>query len=412
MLKISKIKYCGEDRIKIDFSYDYRIKEDIKSLKTARFSGTLRAWHIEYSKEEYQALKSLGYKIKLAEFSKSNEEKDNNINSYKKNKKVIKKENQSKEIRLGNNGLTIEIHNSRFYIKTGYNQHRIDIIKTLRSVWWNNKTKIWIAKATIGNLNILQKEFEYWNDFGKIYQIVALIDDPMIMEIYRTPDNIKKVWIKIRGYKINTDFLNRITGKYYDKRFNRWAIPNKPELINKILDYYKSKGVKVINRLPKESKNFYENNKISHRILQKRLIAKYDTKHVNLVTEISDVMIAQRYSWKTINAYIPNIVKFSKYVGNPDIKDIEVSLVNKYIAQVSKEKSSGSTINLVINSIKFYYTKVVYKPEFEIEKIKRPRKQRNLPGILSVGEIERILKALNNLKHIHLTNFAIALPLT
>ncbi len=64
MLTISKILKNGKSRIKITFDYDEDIKDKIKKIPSAKFSKSLRAWHIEYSKEAFSQLKSLGIEIK------------------------------------------------------------------------------------------------------------------------------------------------------------------------------------------------------------------------------------------------------------------------------------------------------------------------------------------------------------
>lgn len=56
-----------------------------------------------------------------------------------------------------------------------------------------------------------------------------------------------------------------------------------------------------------------------------------------------------------------------------------------------------STLNQAINALKFYYGTML-KKKFLYE-IKRPRKDRKLPVVLSKEEIAKILSAVDNLKH-------------
>ena len=80
--------------------------------------------------------------------------------------------------------MNIELHNKNFYIKTRYNSRIIEILKSLNRAWWSDKYKIWIAKADIENLECLQKNFNYWQEqeYKNIYDLVALIDDPLKLE--------------------------------------------------------------------------------------------------------------------------------------------------------------------------------------------------------------------------------------
>ncbi len=79
-------------------------------------------------------------------------------------------------------------------------------------------------------------------------------------------------------------------------------------------------------------------------------------------------------------------------MSNADIKDYLYQLVN------DKEVST-STLNTAtaINALKFYYGEVL-KRRFVYE-IKRPKKDKKLPVVLSQEEVFQILSSVNNRKH-------------
>ena len=56
-------------------------------------------------------------------------------------------------------------------------------------------------------------------------------------------------------------------------------------------------------------------------------------------------------------------------------------------------------IHGAVNAIKYYYEKVVFALNFEFTQIKRPKKRHRLPTILSIGEVDRIIRSSKNLKH-------------
>ena len=410
MLTISKFLKEGKPRIKIVFDYDEGINDRIKKIPSAKFSKSLKAWHIEYSKKAFNQLKSLGIEIKYINDSGTigfiRPTNDNTGIDLKKSNSVLSKNDDSKnaDIDIAKKNLNIEIHDKNFYIKVRYNSRTIEILKSMNGAWWNGKFKIWIAKADIENLSTLQKNFSYWQEeeYEKIYNFVALLDDPLKLELYRTPDNIKKIWVKIRGYRADIDFMKHLPERFYDKRFKRWKIPNDHKVIKRIIDHYKQKGAKIINRLPEKNVSIYNKKDYSYKQKQDILIGRYLGKYKGLVKELSDILIGQRYSWSTITSYTSSLVGLAEYIGKTELESAEVMEINKYLAEVASTKISNSKLNIIISAIKFYYTKVIFRPDFEIEKIKRPRKGRNLPNILSKGEIEMILGALTNLKHISL----------
>jgi site-specific recombinase XerD len=77
-------------------------------------------------------------------------------------------------------------------------------------------------------------------------------------------------------------------------------------------------------------------------------------------------------------------------ISNKDIRDYLF-----YLAY--KKKVSASTLNGAISALKFYYGAVLHKSF--IYSIKRPKKDKTLPSILSTEEIKNLFSAVANLKH-------------
>jgi len=59
MIQTSKIKYRGEDRLKLVFAYNDFIINKIKHIEGAVWSQTLRAWHIPFTAEALGEFKKL-----------------------------------------------------------------------------------------------------------------------------------------------------------------------------------------------------------------------------------------------------------------------------------------------------------------------------------------------------------------
>jgi len=108
-------------------------------------------------------------------------------------------------------------------------------------------------------------------------------------------------------------------------------------------------------------------------------------------------LVVRKYSPKTIKSYIHYNKDFLGYVRkkpneitNEDVKD--------YLFYLVEEKEvSASTLNTVINALKFYYGEVL-KRGFVYE-LKRPKKDKKLPVVLSQEEISKILSSITNIKH-------------
>ena len=54
-----KILHKGEQRIKVNFPYNYRTVMLIKKIPGAKWSKTMKAWHIPFEKKEFNLLKTL-----------------------------------------------------------------------------------------------------------------------------------------------------------------------------------------------------------------------------------------------------------------------------------------------------------------------------------------------------------------
>lgn len=55
-MKASKIELSGENRIKIEFPYNQEIASLLKQIPDAKWSHTMKAWHIPYSKVAFSQL--------------------------------------------------------------------------------------------------------------------------------------------------------------------------------------------------------------------------------------------------------------------------------------------------------------------------------------------------------------------
>ncbi|MDO8721167.1 MAG: hypothetical protein Q7J31_02945, partial [Syntrophales bacterium] len=78
----------------------------------------------------------------------------------------------------------------------------------------------------------------------------------------------------------------------------------------------------------------------------------------------------------------------------PYISEIDIKNYLLYI--VEEKQSAASTLNQAINALKFYYGSSTRK---FIYAIKRPRKERILPAVLSKGEVASIISSVENVKY-------------
>jgi len=100
----------------------------------------------------------------------------------------------------------------------------------------------------------------------------------------------------------------------------------------------------------------------------------------------------------TIDIYSKLILNFLKWSGK-DIYHISGEKINEYIRlKVITDEYSDSWQNQFINAIKKFYELILSKkiaPKF----VKRPKKRKQLPVVLSVSEVKAMLDSIENIKH-------------
>ena len=133
-----------------------------------------------------------------------------------------------------------------------------------------------------------------------------------------------------------------------------------------------------------------------------RLLSVFDGEKLDVdpsvwLDGLEKELAARKYSPNTIEAYIHYNEEFLKFSGkNPH--EVENDDVKDYLFHLVEEKEvSTSTLNTAINALKFYYGEVL-KRRFAYE-IKRPKKDKKLPVVLSQEEVSRILSSVTNIKH-------------
>jgi site-specific recombinase XerD len=108
-------------------------------------------------------------------------------------------------------------------------------------------------------------------------------------------------------------------------------------------------------------------------------------------------LVTRKYSYKTVKGYLYFNRDFLKFSGKA-ASEINDGDIKDYLLYLAEEKESATaTINQAINALKFYYGTML-KKKFVYE-VRRPRKDKKLPTVLSQEEVAKILGAVENLKH-------------
>ncbi len=115
--------------------------------------------------------------------------------------------------------------------------------------------------------------------------------------------------------------------------------------------------------------------------------------------EFVKTLTLKNYSKNTIRTYRTMLQEFLQHYSHLDRDKITEEQIREYLLYlIEKRKISVSYQNQSINAIKFYYEQVLGRP-VRTYYVQRPKKEWNLPNVLSEKEVELILNNTENIKH-------------
>ena len=106
----------------------------------------------------------------------------------------------------------------------------------------------------------------------------------------------------------------------------------------------------------------------------------------------------RNYSENSVKTYC-ELMSFLEISLSKNLVDITVEDLKNYLhVALVKHQRSTSYINQNISAYKLFVQDVM-KQEWEGVKIKRPRREKKLPVVLSISEVEKMIASTRNMKH-------------
>ena len=178
-----------------------------------------------------------------------------------------------------------------------------------------------------------------------------------------------------------------------DHRWNpkekHWSFPGSNGTLGKILKVFEGEKIHLDPALQSQASNVV--------IARHPELVEGSKQSQGAFEDLRRELLSRKYSYKTVKGYLyynRDFIQFSKKlpaeVNDNDIKD--------YLLYLAEERQSATaTLNQAINALKFYYGSML-KQKFVYE-VKRPRKDKKLPVVLSQEDVAKILSSVDNLKH-------------
>lgn len=123
-------------------------------------------------------------------------------------------------------------------------------------------------------------------------------------------------------------------------------------------------------------------------------------KNVNsqFIERLIHEMQFRNYSPRSILSYSGLLSKIENLYDQP-LDKITVQQFKDYLHQrITADEISTTMVNQYISAFKILQVDVLHR-EWEQLKIKRPRREKKLPVVLSIEEVERLINATQNIKH-------------
>ena len=387
-MKITKVDHRGAERIKLTFPFDTLIINKVKQISDAKWSVTMNAWHIPYTKEAYGQLLGLFPDV---EYSRK-AEPDIKIETSASTETAVA--SLIEVVEEDRNEVSIDVVGRNIFLKMPKNDVDIHFIKSLKYSKWDKSRFCWVIPNYTSNLRVMQ---EYFGD-----RLIRITDHQSQKHIapsdISTPVDEHDIVITKTTtgtlhiqFHYNTNIIHSIKklplARWHESQ-KYWSLPNTEPIIRQLenLALMHHLTVGVIDKSVSDQQ-------------KPRAYSRFDTVFVPCPQRMVTRLIELRYSPKTIKTYCTMFEEFANYYSDRQIDDITHEQILAFMYYLVKDrKVSISYQNQSINAIKFYYERVL-GGEKTFYTIERPRSEKTLPTVLSTDEVKRILQQVDNLKH-------------
>lgn len=379
-IKVSKEIHKGEARIVVYFDYDKELIAKIKNIADAKWSQSLKAWHVPHDKHILEKLIVLFDNEKIS------------LSAELEN--LIKKELPEKKNSNKAQAVKIDVINRKIRIYLPKNEDDIKFIRGIRYSRWHKGDFCWEVPDYPGNLDLIKDYFA-----GRINSL-NLYEAMEVKAVKTSMQSIQRdevLFLKTRSGRVKIlAFFNKaliqaikeIPYHRWDAKNKWWTIPYSEVIMERIKAACEAHQLKVI--VEEEPKTGVAAKKISPFDVPnyRKVPESYIQKHIEL-----------RNSPHTIKNYVSAFEEFINYFPQMEIEQINEAQIMEYLRYlVSERQVSVSYQNVAINAIKFYYEQVL-RGRRKFYFIDRPRRDKVLPEVLNMQEITAMIKQTENIKH-------------
>jgi site-specific recombinase XerD len=395
-MKISKITHRNEIRIRVDFPFNSELVLKIKQIPDTRWSQSIKAWHIPYTKEAYQQLKELFPDVAVeTERAPSLRQIPQTTQQTPPVPPTIPPVEmpEPKNTASTHYEINIEITARHIFVKVPKNDADIGFIRSFKYALWDSKNYCWSIPNYKNSAEKIKAYFSARNP--KITELaVSITPDQTPIQPTYTQTEMLVINHADKSFKVYFTFNKELVFEIKKIPFCKWYADEHCWTIP-----YSEKYLADIKRIAAQ----FSLNLVYHLASKPKIKPRPSRHDIENFRICPDEYISKlkelRYSQNTLDTYKHMFEEFINHYPDTQIQEITDTMIIDFLRYLVNERNiSGSYQNQSINAIKFYFEKVLGGNR-KVYTIDRPRKEKLLPEVLSEAEVVKILNATENLKH-------------
>jgi integrase/recombinase XerD len=372
-LKAKKIFHHQQNRIKIEFAFDSTKTKLLRQIDDARWSATHQAWHIPYTKEAYSKL--IGFFPELGEAPPKSSPVERTLKPS---------DEASDSIKPKENEIHLHYYGKRMLLFMLPNEVYIRFLQTVKGIFFDKERKCNHPDIVETLRNRFKENLIFQNTPQAPTQIAKqhLVTEKGVLRIVKALDGNLHLYLAYQKEQIA--FLKTLAYCAWNREKGHWNCPDTEMNRNAIKQYFEPLGFRIefSKEKPKEKP-------------AKAFVPKFRKVPVEYIEKLH----LKRYSENTERTYVAAFEVFINYYENKQLTDITEEEIKDFLLYMIEEKRvSESYQNQLINAVKFYYEQVL-GGQRKFYQLDRPFKPQKLPSVLSTDEVQRIIGAIENLKH-------------
>ena len=334
LVKLVPIEHKGNQRLLVQFPYDFKIISILKKIEGATWSRTHKSWHVPNDKLSLD---------KIFELFKDIAEVDASlVNSHQSidNVRQPAVANQKKEVignqatdgvtpshpvslhkgEWGNDRIRIEVSGKKIFVKMPKNVEDVSFINSLKYARFNKTNFMWEVPNYKNNLQIIK---EY---FGTRITEVKVNSQPSLVNSQKTvagndaapakqkPNTVmieivdnKIILMRFPFSKEHVARIKNIPYYYWHNEGKYWSFPYTENILSELESYFKqfnyaieSKHTSAKDKGNKEKKNYGNDRKMPPEYIEKLKLVRYSENTVRTYTQAFSDFI-NYYASKELN---------------------------------------------------------------------------------------------------------------